>query len=120
MDIVVVLLLTYSGLHGITVTINQVDPLIEWEQMGNPLYPTCITEYFIDGGAALDVNITVNSTTRSLTAQQLIAAGFPNCISIHPTVTPITPMGPLTSASGNKSVMLIGPGMERLIFSLAQ
>ena len=92
--------------------VNQVDPLIEWVQMDNPLYPTCITEYFIDGGAGLGLNTTVDSTTRSFTARQLNAAGFPYCIRIQPTVTPITPMGSLVTLQGSGDVHtnLIDPG----------
>ena len=90
-------------------TINSVDPLIDWVQMDNSFYSTCITEYFIDGGAGLGLNTTVNSTTRSLTAQQLNAAGFPYCIRIQPTVTPITAVGSLMAA-GNMFTDLIDPG----------
>ena len=93
-------------------TINPVDPLIEWVQMDSSLYATCIAGYFIDGGAGLGLNTTVNSATRSITAQQLNAAGFPYCIRIQPTVTPITPMGSLMAASGSGDVFtnLIDPG----------
>ncbi len=88
------------------------DPLIEWTQTPNPLYPTCITEYVVTDQGNQSLTTTVNSTVTSLTAQQLNAAGFPYCISIHPTVTPRTPMGPLTSAmsSSNLYTNLIDPG----------
>ena len=93
------------------VTINQVDPLIEWVQVDNPLYPTCITGYVIADQLTRRSTI-VSSTTRSLTAQQLNAAGFPYCTTIHPTVTPITPMGPLMTVQGSNALYtsLIDPG----------
>ena len=80
--------------------------------MDNPLYSTCITEYIIDGGPGLGLNTTVDSTTRSLTAQQLNAAGFPYCITIHPTVIPITSMGPsmAVQGSGVLSTVVRDPG----------
>ncbi|XP_064393493.1 mucin-2-like [Halichondria panicea] len=90
--------------EGITVTINQMDPLIEWTQTLNPLYPTCITEYVVIDQGNQSLTSIVDSDTRSLTAQQLNAAGFPYCISIHPTVTPTTPMGPLTSVMGSSNL----------------
>ena len=99
-------------------TINPVDPLIEWVQMDNPLYPTCITGYFINGGAGLGLNTTVNSTTRSLTAQQLNAAGFPYCTTMNVTVTPITPMGHLMTGQGDTLVTLIDPGIYESIYLL--
>ncbi len=88
------------------------DPLIEWTQTPNPLYPTCITEYVVTDQVNQSLTTTVNSTTRSLTAQQLNAAGFPYCISINPTVTPRTVMGDLTSVIGssNLNANLIDPG----------
>ena len=93
-------------------TVNQVDPLIEWVQMDNPLYPTCITSYVISDQLS-DRSITVNSITRSLTTQHLKAAGFPYCTSISPTVTPITPIGPLMSVQGSNvlNTFLRDPGM---------
>ena len=88
------------------------DPLIKWNQTVNPLYPTCITGYLVadQGNPSLTTNVTSNVT--SLTSQQLNAAGFPYCISIHPTVTPLTPMGPLTPVMGisNLYTNLIDPG----------
>ena len=85
-----------SDLNGISVNISVMDPLIKWTQTPNPLYPTCITKYVVTDQGNQSLTITVDSTVTSLTAQQLNAAGFPYCISIHPTVTPMTPMGPLT------------------------
>ena len=94
-------------------SINQVDPLIEWVQMDNPLYPTCISGYVIGTNQITEQNtIIVSTTTRSLTAQQLNTAGFPYCTIINTTVTPITPMGPLLTVSGNIPVTLIDPGIE--------
>ncbi len=105
-------LITLDVNEGITVTINQMDPLIEWTQTLNPLYPTCITEYVVIDQGNQSLTSIVDSDTRSLTAQQLNAAGFPYCISIHPTVTPRTPMGHLTSVMGisNLYTNLIDPG----------
>ena len=100
----IILLPIVTALNRITVTINQVDPLIEWVQMDNPLYPTCITGYVI-ADQLTERSITVDSTTRSLTAQQLNAAGFPYCTTIHPTVTPITPMGPLMTVQGSSTTI---------------
>ncbi len=77
------------------------DPLIEWTQTPNPLYPTCITKYVVTDQENQSLTITVDSTVTSLTAQQLNTAGFPYCISIHPTVTP---MGPLTPAMGSSNL----------------
>ncbi len=88
------------------------DPLIEWTHALNPLYPTCITGYLVTNQGNQSLTTTVDSTVTSLTAQQLNAAGFPYCISIHPTVTPLTPMGPLTPVMGssNPYTNLIDPG----------
>ncbi len=88
------------------------DPLIEWTQTPNPLYPTCITGYLVTDLGNPSLTSTVDSTVMSLTAQQLNAAGFPYCISIQPAVTPMTPMGPLTSAMGSSILYanLIDPG----------
>ncbi len=90
------------------------DPLIEWIQTPNPLYPTCITGYVVTDQGNQSLTTVVDSTVTSLTAQQLNAAGFPYCISIHPTVTPLTLMGPLTSVDGSSNLYanLIEPGMK--------
>ena len=102
--------ISISVLSGVTVTINQVNPLIEWEQIDNPLYPTCITGYVIADHLSGE-STTVNSTTRSLTAQQIIEAGFPYCVSIRPTVTPITPMGPLQVESVQDEISIVDSGI---------
>ncbi len=88
------------------------DPLIKWSQTVNPLYPTCITGYVVTDQGNPFLTITVDSTVTSLTTQQLNASGFPYCITIHPTVTPMTPMGPLTSVMGSSNLYanLIDPG----------
>ncbi len=86
------------------------DPIIEWTQLPNLLYPTCITGYVVTDQGNPSLTITVDSTRRSLTAQQLNAAGFPYCISILHTVTPLTPMGDLATAVG-PSIYLIDPGI---------
>ncbi len=93
----------------IIVTINIMDPLIEWVQATSPFYPTCVTGYTVASG---DINITVDSSVRSLTGQQLNEAGFPYCTTLHPTVTPLTPRGPLTTVMGSSNVYtnLIDPG----------
>ncbi len=96
--------------NGINVTINTMDPLIVWTQIDNPLYPTCITGYLVTDLGNPSLTTTVNSNTTELTAQQLNAAGFPYCISIQPTVTPLTPMGPLTPAMGSSIANLTDPG----------
>ncbi len=86
------------------------DPLIEWVQATSPLYPTCITGYEITSGNRSIPP--VNSTVRSLTGQQLSASGFPYCTTLHPTVTPLTLMGPLTPVMGSNNIYapLIDPG----------
>ncbi len=84
------------------------DPVIEWNRIDSTLYPTCITGYVVADLGNLTLTI---STVTSLTAQQLNAAGFPYCISIQPTVTPLTPMGPLATVVGSSNLTLIDPGM---------
>ena len=98
------------ALNGISVTTNNEDPLIEWVQIENPLYPTCITGYVIADQIS-GQSTTVNSTARSLTAQQLTAAGFPYCVSIRPTVTPLTSIGPIQAVNGLGELSLIDPGI---------
>ncbi len=61
------------------------------------------------GSQFLTINVT--STVTSLTAQQLIAEDFPYCVSIQPTVTPLTPMGDLATAVGSSNLTLIDPGI---------
>ena len=85
------------------------DPVIEWTQIDRTLYPTCITGYVVANQGDTSINTTVDSTVMSLTTQQLNAAGFPYCISIQATVTPITPMRPLATAVGS-SISLMDPG----------
>ena len=85
------------------------DPIIAWIQAPNFLYPTCITGYVVTDLGNSFLTTTADSTVMSLTAQQLNTAGFPYCISIHPTVTPLTPMGPLTTTVGFNTP-LIDPG----------
>ncbi len=87
------------------------DPLVEWAQTPNPLYPTCITGYVVIVLGNSSLTTIVNSTIRSLTSQQLNTAGFPYCISVQPTVTPMTPMGPLATAVGSSNLILIHPGI---------
>ena len=101
-------------LNEITVTINRADPLIEWVQMDNSLLSACILEYVIADQTSQTLALTVNSTTRSLTAQQLNAAGFPYCTTIHPTVTPITPMGPLVTVEGSGNLVIKDPSKSTL------
>ncbi len=86
------------------------DPVIEWTQIDRILYPTCITNYLVTDLRNQFLTITVDSTVTSLTAQQLSAAGFPYCVSIHPTVTPLTPVGSLATAVGSSITLLINPG----------
>ncbi len=88
------------------------DPLVNWTQTVNPLYPTCITNFTVTDQGNQSLTTVVNSTVTSLTAKELNAAGFPYCISIHLTVTPLTPMGALTSVMGssNPYTDLIDPG----------
>ncbi len=110
--VVQLVLINCLDVNGINVTINTMDPLIVWTQIDNPLYPTCITGYLVTDLGNQSLTTTVNSNTTELTAQHLNAAGFPYCISIHPTVTPLTPMGPLTLAMGTSNLYadLIDPG----------
>ena len=55
-------------------------------------------------------NTTVDfNTILELTTQQLNAAGFPYCVTIQPTVTPMTLMGHLATVVGS-SISLIDPG----------
>ena len=97
-------------------TTNQVDPLIEWVQMDNPLYPTCITGYVIRDELNQAHSTTVDSLTRSLTTQQLNSAGFPYCTTIHPLVTPITSVGPLMTAQQLESIILQDPSKHTSLF----
>ena len=87
------------------------DSIIEWTQIDRILYPTCITGYVVAdlGNPSLTTNVTSNVT--SLTSQQLNVAGFPYCISILPTVTPLTSMGPLATTVGSSNLTLIDPGI---------
>ena len=93
-------------------TINQADPLIEWVQMDNPLYPTCITGYEIRDETNMLLALTVDSSTRSVSGQTLSAAGFPYCSRIQPTVAPVTPMRLLGAVPGSNTNVtdLIDPG----------
>ncbi len=95
-------------MNNVSVTINMMDPLIEWTH-DVTLYPSCITNYTVASGG---MSITVDSGVRSLTGQQLNEAGFPYCTTLHPTVTPLTPRGPLTTVMGSSNVYtnLIDPG----------
>ena len=101
-------------------TVNQVDPLIEWVQMDNPLYPTCITGYEIHNETNGILVLTVDNSTRSVTGQQLNEVGFPYCTSIQPTVRPITPIRPLGAVPGRNadSTDLIDPSKLTFITSL--
>ena len=63
--------------------------------------PLCISEYVIADQVNQTFSLTVDATIRSLTAQQLNAAGFPYCTTIQPTLTPITPMGPSMTVRGS-------------------
>ena len=99
----------YAVINGITVTINQVDPLIEWVQIDNPLYPTCITGYVITDQISAQSG-TFSSTTRSLTAQQLSAVGFPYCTTIRLTAIPVTLMGPIQALSSPDELFFINLG----------
>ena len=99
----------YAVINGITVTINQVDPLIEWVQMDNPLYPTCITGYVITDQNSRQSG-TFSSTTRSLTAQQLSTVGFPYCTTIRLTVIPVTLKGPVQTLSSPDELFFIDLG----------
>ncbi len=104
------LVFVYIAINGVNVTVSLMDPVIEWTQIDRTLYPTCITGYVVANQGDTSINTTVvDSTVMSLTAQQLNASGFPYCISIHPTVTPRTPMGPLATAVGS-SIFLMDPG----------
>ena len=89
-------------------TINQVDPLIEWEQMDNPLYQTCFTGYVI--ADQISAQSGTFSSTRSLTAQQLSAVGFPYCTTIRLTVIPVTLMGPIQTLSSPDELFFIDLG----------
>ncbi|XP_064393507.1 uncharacterized protein LOC135340988 isoform X1 [Halichondria panicea] len=98
-----------TAINGVNVVVNEIDPVIEWNRIDSTLYPTCITGYVVAdlGNPSLTTNVT--STVTSLTAQQLNAAGFPYCISIQPTVTPMTPVGDLATAVGSSNLTLIDP-----------
>ena len=94
-------------------TVNQVDPLVKWVQLDNPLYPTCIAGYVIADQAS-GLQAVVNSSQKSLTAQQLNETGFPYCTTLHPTVTPVTTMGQrLTTVQGSNALYttLFDPSM---------
>ena len=96
-------------------TINQGDPLIEWVQMDNPLYPTCITGYEIRDAVNESLVLTVDNSTRSVSGQNLIAFGLPYCSRIQPTVAPVTPMRILRAVPGSNTnvIDLIDPGELR-------
>ena len=96
-------------------TINQGDPLIEWVQMDNPLYQTCITGYEIRDEINETLVLIVDNSTRSVSGQNLSAAGFPYCSRIQPTVAPVTPMRLLGAVPGSNTNVtdLIDPGKLR-------
>ena len=99
-------------------TINQEDPIIEWVQLDNPLYPTCISGYEITDQAT-GLQTVVNSGKRSLTARQLNETGFPYCTTLRPTVTPVTQMGQrLTTVPGYNALdtILFDPGISDLMY----
>ncbi len=85
--------------------INENGSVVQWEQQDNVDFPTCITSYTVSWN---DNNLTTNYT--SVTREALNEAGFPYCQNIPITVTPVTPLGPLSGVSATTYASLVSPG----------
>ncbi len=92
---------------------NSERTVLQWDQVPNTDYPDCITSYSVGwNGMTYNTIDTVNSVTRKL----LSASGFPFCTSTSVTVTPVTPMGPLSRRDSTADVSLISPGITNNIY----
>ena len=79
---------------------------LEWDQEINA-QSDCVTGYIISwpGGSVIR-----DGTTTAISATELNANGFPYCLTLLVTVTPNTPVGPLTSGASSASVLFQDPG----------
>ena len=82
---------------------------LEWTPPSN-VPSACFSQYIISLSNNLTTTLTVNSTTASFA--DLIAAGFPSCISQDLTVTPVSAINraPLTASSATVQVSIIDTG----------
>ena len=79
----------------------------EWTQETNTR-SDCITGNIISwpGGSVIRES---DGTTTAISATELNANGFPYCLTLLVTVTPNTPVGPLTSGASSASVLFQDP-----------
>ncbi len=101
----------FSVLNGVNnVMVNQEGSTLQWGQQENVDYPTCIVSYTVSWNGN---EFSTGNTSPSATREDLNAAGFPYsvCQNIPITVTPVTPMGPLTGVSAAVDATLVSPGI---------
>ena len=90
-------------------TVNQKGSILQWDQERNVDYTTCIVSYTVSWNGN---NFPTGDTSKSTTREALNEAGFPYCQNIQITVTPVTPMGPLTRVSAAVNATLASPGIR--------
>lgn len=100
----------FAEVNGVSnVRANSERNVLQWDQIPNTNYPTCITSYSITWGAGVTYSTT--DTTTSVTRDQLSAASFPFCMTTSVTVTPVTPMELLAGRESTGDISLIAPGI---------
>ncbi len=87
---------------------------LTWTQLANTR-PECITGYIISWSSG---SVTTSTTATSISAAELNTNGFPYCQNLSVTVTPNTPIGPMSTGAGSVDVLFQIPGIYQTLLKV--